>query len=74
MFTAKDVEIAEKLVARITSQGSGSFSRSHNEPPTRAGQRSADEIARMTPAQRLDYTRERSQQSKMPEWQDPRAA
>jgi hypothetical protein len=33
--------------------------------------KSADEIARMTPAERLDYSRQFNQ-SKMPPWQDPR--
>jgi hypothetical protein len=32
---------------------------------------SADEIAKLTPAQRLDYCR-RFDQTKMPDWQDPR--
>jgi hypothetical protein len=34
---------------------------------------SADEIARLTPAERLDYCR-RFNQSTMPAWRDPRAA
>jgi hypothetical protein len=34
--------------------------------------KSAEEIARMTPAQRLDYSR-LFDQSKMPAWRDPRA-
>jgi hypothetical protein len=33
---------------------------------------SADEIAKLTPAQRLDYTRAASNARKMPDWQDPR--
>jgi hypothetical protein len=31
----------------------------------------ADEIAKMTPAQRLDYSRQFNQKQ-MPEWKDPR--
>jgi hypothetical protein len=34
---------------------------------------SVDEIAKLTPAQRLDYCR-RFDQTKMPPWRDPRAA
>jgi hypothetical protein len=34
-------------------------------------QLSADEIAKLTPAQRLDYVRQFDQRS-MPAWQDPR--
>jgi len=33
--------------------------------------KSPDEIARMTPAQRLDYARQ-FDQTKMPAWRDPR--
>jgi hypothetical protein len=36
------------------------------------GRRSAEEIQRMTPAQRLDYARS-FPQHQMPEWRDPRA-
>ncbi len=32
----------------------------------------ADEIAKLSPAERLDYTRARSQAQKMPDWKDPR--
>jgi hypothetical protein len=32
----------------------------------------ADQIAKLSPADRLDYTRQRSQQTEMPEWRDPR--
>jgi hypothetical protein len=33
---------------------------------------SADEITKLSPAARLDYTRAASNARKMPEWQDPR--
>jgi hypothetical protein len=39
----------------------------------RGGKKSAEEISRLTPAQRLDYARQ-FPQNKMPEWRDPRAA
>jgi hypothetical protein len=32
-----------------------------------------EEIARMTPAERLDYTRAASAARPMPEWRDPRS-
>jgi hypothetical protein len=35
------------------------------------GRLSAEQIAKLTPAQRLDYTRQFDQR-KMPEWKDPR--
>lgn len=73
MFTAKDVEIAEKLVARITSQGAGSYRATGREPPPANGTRSPEEIAKMTPAERLDYSRQ-FPQDRMPAWRDPRAA
>jgi hypothetical protein len=38
-----------------------------------AGVKSAEEIARMSSAERLDYARS-FDQSKMPAWRDPRAA
>ena len=40
----------------------------NTQNPTR---KSPQEIARMTPAQRLDYSRQ-FDQSKMPDWRDPR--
>lgn len=73
IFTAADVMRAEKKIAKITSQGGGSFVNNGREPPPPAGRKSQDEVARMSPAQRLDYNRQ-FDQSKMPEWRDPRAA
>jgi hypothetical protein len=32
-----------------------------------------EQIARLGPAQKLDYTRRRSQETQMPAWRDPRA-
>jgi hypothetical protein len=37
------------------------------------GTKTPEQIAAMSPAEKLDYTRERSQKTKMPDWQDPRA-
>jgi hypothetical protein len=41
-------------------------------PAVPAGRKSSEEIAKMSPAQRLDYAQQ-FDQSKMPEWRDPRA-
>jgi hypothetical protein len=38
------------------------------------GTKSAEEIAKMTPAERWEYTRRRSQETSMPPWKDPRDA
>jgi|SoimicMinimDraft_4_1059732.scaffolds.fasta_scaffold242411_2 hypothetical protein len=37
------------------------------------GRRSPEEVAKMSPRERLDYARS-FDQSRMPEWRDPRAA
>jgi hypothetical protein len=57
MFTARDVEVMEKLVSRITSQGSASFKGTGREAPQPAGRVSDEQYRAMTPAQRLDYAR-----------------
>ena len=56
MVTASDVAIAEKLVARLTQQGT--FKGTGREPATPQGRVSEEQFAKMTPAQRLDYTRQ----------------
>ena len=38
------------------------------------GTKSAEEIAKMTPAERWEYTRRRSQETSMPPCKDPRDA
>lgn len=57
MFTARDVEVAEKLVAKLTSQGAATFRGNGREPPTQPGRVSEAEYAAMTPAQKWDYSR-----------------
>jgi hypothetical protein len=42
-------------------------------PPQPPAVKSAEEIARMSPAARLDYVRQFDQKT-MPPWQDPRTA
>jgi hypothetical protein len=58
MFTAQDVQIVEKLVAKITTQGGASFKGNGREPPPAGGRVSDEQYAKMTPAQRLDYARQ----------------
>lgn len=60
MFTASDVQIAEKLVARLTGQGT--FKTNGREPPQAPGKVSQEEYDRMSPAQRWDYMRSHNQQ------------
>lgn len=61
MFTAADVQIAEKLVAKISGQGGASFRQNGREPPTAPGKVSQEEYARMTPGQKWDYARSHDQ-------------
>lgn len=73
LVTKAQVEVWESIIGKFVNQGSGTFKQGGSEPPTPAGRKSPEEIAKMTPAQRLDYVRG-FDQSKMPEWKDPRAA
>lgn len=73
VFTASDVAIMEKLVGKITTQGSASFNGTGREPPEQQGRLNAEQIGKLSQAERLDYSR-RFDQSKMPAWQDPRGA
>ena len=71
-FTAADVQRLEKLVGKITAQGGAPFRGNGREPPSEPGRLSAEQIAKLTPAQRLDYSRQWDQ-STMPAWRDPRS-
>jgi hypothetical protein len=71
IFTAQDVQDAEMEVSKITSQGGAPYRGNGREPPTQAGRLSEEQIRRLTPAQRLDYSRQWDQSS-MPAWRDPR--
>jgi hypothetical protein len=71
VFTAQDVMDAEMEVSKITSQGGARFTGNGREPPAPAGRLTSEQIAKLTPAQRLDYNRQ-FDQSKMPAWRDPR--
>ena len=70
-FTAADVQRLEKLVSKVTGQGGAPFRGSGREAPQPDGRLSREQIERLTPAQRLDYSRQ-FDQSKMPAWRDPR--
>lgn len=59
LFTAADVQIAEKLVAKLTGQGT--FKQSGREPPAAPGKVSQEDYNRMTPGQRWDYARSHDQ-------------
>jgi hypothetical protein len=71
IFTAQDVQDAEMEVSKITAQGGAPYRGNGREPPQPAGRLSDDQIKRLTPAQRLDYSRQWDQ-STMPAWRDPR--
>jgi hypothetical protein len=71
IFTAQDVQDAEMEVSKITSQGGAAFRGNGREPPQQAGRLSDEQIRQLTPAQRLDYSRQWDQ-STMPAWRDPR--
>ena len=70
-FTAADVQRLEKLVSKITSQGGAGFRGNGREPPQPGGRLSREQIDKLTPAQKLDYSRQ-FDQSSMPAWRDPR--
>jgi len=72
ILTASDVAIAEKLVAKIANSG-GNFTTRGREAQNQSGVLSDEQYAKLSPAARLDYARSRDQ-SKMPQWRDPRAA
>jgi hypothetical protein len=71
MATAAQVKIWEKVMTKY--QGGASFNAGGREAPERRGpgMKSAEEVARMSPAARLDYSRQ-FDQAAMPGWKDPR--
>ena len=71
IFTAQDVQDAEMEVSKITSQGGAAFRGNGREPPQPAGRLSSEQIAKLSPAERLNYSRQWDQ-STMPAWRDPR--
>jgi len=71
IFTAQDVMDAETEVSKITSQGGAGFRGNGRTPPEVPGRLSDEQIKRLTPAERLNYSRQWDQ-STMPAWRDPR--
>jgi hypothetical protein len=71
LATKAQVEMFESIIGKITSQGGAPFRGNGREPPMQAGRLSEDQIRRLTPAQKLDYSRQWDQ-STMPAWRDPR--
>lgn len=65
LFTAADVQAMEKLVAKFSSQGAASFNGAHRVPQQSGSLVSDEEFSKMTPAQRLDYTRSPAAQAAM---------
>lgn len=72
ILTASDVGIAEKLVAKIAQSGGG-FTTRGREAPQHEGIIPNEQYAKLSAAEKLDYSR-KFDQSKMPAWRDPRAA
>lgn len=72
LVTAGIVQAAERLVAKFSSQGAASFSQAHRDASPQ-GRLSEEQRSQLSPAARLEYAKQ-FDQSKMPEWRDPRAA
>ena len=70
ILTANDVRIAEKEMAKVQGASSGTTFKTTGPPGAPA--RSPEEVARMSPRERLDYSRQFDQR-RMPEWRDPRS-
>lgn len=60
LFTASDVQIAEKLVAKFASQGAGGFSQQHRDV-TAAGKVTAEQYEKMSYSEKKDYAAKHSQ-------------
>lgn len=61
-FLASDVQILEKLVAKMTTQGGASLTGTGREPPAAPGKVTEEQFAKMSAAARLDYVRQHNQQ------------
>lgn len=62
LFTASDVQIAEKLVARFASQGAGAFSQQHRDV-TAAGKVTPEAYEKMSYSEKKAYSAQFPQQS-----------
>ncbi len=56
LFTASDVQIAEKLISRMT--GSGTFKPTGREPPQAPGRLPPEQVAKMSLPEQLAYARQ----------------
>lgn len=57
LFTAKQVEFVERLMARDRAQGTHSYTSGNREPPEPEGKVSQEQYSRMSAGERLDYAR-----------------
>jgi hypothetical protein len=57
LVSEKHVLALEHLAAKFTSGGAASFSQAHREPAQGSGRVSDEEYAKMSPAQRWNYSR-----------------
>jgi hypothetical protein len=57
MVSARHVEALEKLASKYLSGGAANFSQAHREPAQGSGRVSDEEYAKMSPAQRWNYSR-----------------
>jgi hypothetical protein len=71
IVSAAQVRIWERIMQKLN--GGGSFTTGGREPPEHRGPgtKSAEEVARMSPAEKLNYSRQFDQRG-MPAWRDPR--
>lgn len=63
--------VLEKIVAKITGEGRGSFTATGREPPQTPGRLNDEQYARLSPDEKMAYARQFNQ-SQMPGWRDPR--
>jgi hypothetical protein len=64
VFTAADVQLQEKIIAKFATQGHASFSTAGREPGGAQGRLSDDEYNKLTPGDKFNYARQ-FDQSKM---------
>jgi hypothetical protein len=57
VFTAADIKLHEKVMARFSTQGAASFTQSHRVPSEPQGRVSEEQWNRMSQAERWDYSR-----------------
>lgn len=64
LFTASDVQMAEKLLSKLS--GTTSFTGSGREPPAPQGRLSDEQYSKLSPAAKLDYARQFNQSAMPP--------